>query len=171
MGIEFLDPLLKFVPGIRKPTTPLSFKQKLKWTGIIMAIYFLMFATPAFGVRISSLKNPALEIINTIFAARLGSLVTVGIGPIVLASIVLQLLNGAGVIKMDLNNPEDKGRFQAIQKLAAIVISVVEAAIFASTGSIVAISSSFVIPIIIQFVIGAISTLTRPWSSTASPPE
>jgi preprotein translocase subunit SecY len=156
MGIEFLDPLLKFVPGVKKPSVPLSFKDKLKWTAVIMSIYFLMFSTPAFGVLISSLKNPTLEIINTIFAARLGSLVTVGIGPIVLSSIVLQLLNGAGVIKMDLNNPEDKGRFQAIQKLAAIIIAVIEAFIFASTGAVQLINPSFFIPVVIQFVIGAV---------------
>ncbi len=156
MGIEFLDPLLKFVPGVKKPAAPLSFRDKLKWTAVIMSIYFLMFATPAFGVRISSLKNPTLQIINTIFAARLGSLVTVGIGPIVLASIVLQLLNGAGVVKIDMQNPEDKGRFQAIQKLAAIIIAVVEAVIFASTGSIQAISASYYWIIVVQFVIGAI---------------
>ncbi len=156
MGIEFLDPLLKYVPGVRKPSKPLTFKDKLKWTGIIMVIYFVMFATPAFGVRISSLQNPTLQIINIIFAARLGSLITVGIGPIVLASIVLQLLNGAGVIKIDMQNPEDKGRFQAIQKLAAICIAVVEAIIFTSTGSIQILGPSYFWIVVLQFLIGAI---------------
>lgn len=156
MGIEFLDPLLRFIPGVKKPIAPLSFREKLKWTAIIMSIYFLMFATPAFGVTISTLKNPVYQIINVIFAARIGSLVTVGIGPIVLASIILQLLNGAGVIKMDLNNPEDKGRFQGIQKLGAMVIAVIEAVIYASTGAVALISPSFFIPIVIQFIIGAI---------------
>lgn len=155
MGIEFLDPLLRFIPGVKKPSAPLSFKEKLKWTGIIMTIYFLLFTTPAFGVRISTLKSPVFQIINTIFAARIGSLVTVGIGPIVLASIVLQLLNGAGVIKIDMQNPEDKGRFQAIQKLGAMIIAVVEAVIFAST-SVTAISPSFFVPIVLQFILGAI---------------
>ena len=156
MGMEFLDPILKAIPGIRKPSTPLSFKQKLKWTGMIMVVYFLMFSTPAFGVTISTLKSPVYQIINVIFAARLGSLVTVGIGPIVLASIVLQLLNGAGVIKIDLNNPEDKGRFQGIQKMGAMAIAVIEAVIYASTGSVAPISAAYFLPIVIQFIIGAI---------------
>ncbi len=155
MGIEILDPFLKFVPGIKKPGTPLSFREKLKWTAVIMTVYFLLFSTPAFGVRISSLKSPLFQIINTIFAARLGSLVTVGIGPIVLASIVLQLLSGTGVIKIDMQNPEDKGRFQAIQKLAAMVIAVVESIIFAST-SVATISAAYVVPVILQFILGAI---------------
>ncbi len=155
MGVEILDPVLRFIPGVKKPREPLSFKQKLKWTAVIMSIYFLLFATPAFGVRISTLKSPVYQIINTIFAARIGSLVTVGIGPIVLASIVLQLLNGAGVIKIDMQNPEDKGRFQAIQKLAAMLIAVVEATIFAST-SVAAISPSYFLPIVIQFILGAV---------------
>lgn len=155
-GIEFLDPLLKYIPGIKKPSAALTFKQKLKWTAVILSIYFILFSTPAFGVRISTLKATQYQILNVIFAARLGSLITVGIGPIVLSSIVLQLLNGAGVIKMDLNNIEDKGRFQTIQKLGAMVIAVVESLIYASTGAVAPISSAFFVPMVIQFLLGAI---------------
>lgn len=158
MGIEILDPILKYIPTVKKPSAPLSFKDKLKWTGLIMTIYFIMFSTPAFGVKISVLHNQVYEIINTIFAARLGSLVTVGIGPIVLASIVLQLLNGAGIVKMDMNDPEQKGRFQGIQKFSAMIIAVIEAVIFAST-SVTAISAAYFPIIVLQFALGAIMVI------------
>jgi preprotein translocase subunit SecY len=130
MGLEKLDPILKFVPGIKKPSKPLSFREKLKWTAIIMSVYFLMFSTPALGVSVPAINSSLFTLVNTIFAARFGTLVTVGIGPIVLSSIVLQMLQGAGVIKMDLNDVEQKGRFQAIQKLSAIAIAFIEAVIF-----------------------------------------
>ena len=155
MGIEKLDPILKFIPGIKKPERPLSFREKLKWTGLIMIIYFAMFGTPAFGVNIKDLtSNPFLTILNTIFAARIGTLMTVGIAPIVLSSIVLQLLSGTGIINMDMNNPEQKGRFQSIQKLSAIAIAFIEAAILAR--SVILISQSYYALVILQLALGAI---------------
>ena len=155
MGIEKLDPILKFIPGIKKPERPLSFREKLKWTGLIMIIYFAMFDTPAFGVNIKDLtSNPFLTILNTIFAARIGTLMTVGIAPIVLSSIVLQLLSGTGIINMDMNNPEQKGRFQSIQKLSAIAIAFIEAAILAR--SVILISQSYYALVILQLALGAI---------------
>ena len=133
MKIPFLSNILDAIPGIKNPTTPLSFREKLKWTAIIMGVYFIMFSVPAFGVSQSALQSAEFTIINTIFAARIGTLVTVGIGPIVLSSIILQMLQGAGAIKIDLNDPEQKARFQSMQKLAAIVIAIIEALIFTST--------------------------------------
>ena len=93
MGLEKLDPLLSLVPGIKKPAKALSFREKLKWTAIILGVYFTLFSTPALGVNVNSfLNNTSFAIINIIFAARIGTLMTVGIGPIVLSSIILQLL-------------------------------------------------------------------------------
>ncbi len=133
MKIPFLNAILDRIPGIKNPAAPLSFREKLKWTAIIMGIYFVMFSAPAFGVNIGVLNSSQYAIINIIFAARIGTLVTVGIGPIVLSSIILQMLQGAGAFKLDLNDPEQKARFQSMQKLAAIVIAVIEALIFTST--------------------------------------
>ncbi len=155
MGLEKLDPVLKLIPSIRKPTIQPSFREKLKWTAIIMSVYFIMFSVPAFGVSISSLNNSIFTILNTIFAARIGTLVTVGIGPIVLSSIMLQLLQGAGLINMNMENAEEKGRFQGVQKLMAMIIAVIEAFIFATT-VVVPISTAYLLPIAIQLALGAI---------------
>ncbi len=149
-----LDPILRLIPHIEKPKGPLSFREKLRNTGIILLIYFIMFSTPAIGASINS--SPALQIINIIFAARIGTLVTIGIGPIVLASIILQLLSGAGIINIDLNNPEEKGRFQSIQKLMAIIIAFVEAYIYVFTGYVPVINASLAFLVFLQLAIGAI---------------
>jgi len=154
--LEKLDSILKFIPSIKKPDGPLSFKEKLKWTALIMTVYFLMFSIPAYGVNLVTVNSGIYQLISIIFAARIGSLITVGIGPIVLASILLQLLMGAGLIKLDINNPEQKGRFQGIQKLTAIIIAIVEAWIFAATGYVPLISSSFFGIVVLQLALGAI---------------
>ena len=72
MGI--VDTIADFIPQIKKPENPLSFKDKLKWTAIVMAVYFAMFSTPAIGVNIATLKEPVLQLINIIFAARTSTL-------------------------------------------------------------------------------------------------
>ena len=131
--MSILDTILNFIPNIKSPLGPLTFRDKLKWTAIIMCVYFVMFSTPAFGVNIAALNSPLFAVINTIFAARIGTLVTVGIGPIVLSSIILQMLQGAGVLKIDMNDPSQKSRMQSIQKLAAMCIAIIEALIFTST--------------------------------------
>ncbi len=132
--LHSLDPILKYVPTIKRPSTPLSFREKMVWTGIIMGIFFLMFSTPAWGVSIQSINQPVLQLISIIFASRIGYLTTVGIGPIVIASIVLQLIIGSGVINVDLNDTEVRGRFQGLQKLSAMVIAVIEAMVFVNAG-------------------------------------
>jgi preprotein translocase subunit SecY len=156
MNIKSLDPLLKLIPGIKKPASPLSFRDKLKWTGAIMCAYFILFSTPAYGVNIATLQQPVLQLINVIFAARTGTLITVGIGPIVLSSIILQLLQGSGVFNIDMNDPEQKGRFQAIQKLAAIVIAVAESFIFTFTGYVPVAAPAFFGLVVLQLAISAI---------------
>ena len=156
MNIKSLDPVLKLIPGIKKPATPLSFRDKLKWTAAIMCAYFILFSTPAYGVNLSTLQQPVEQLINVIFAARTGTLITVGIGPIVLSSIILQLLQGSGVFNIDMNDPEQKGRFQAIQKLAAIVIAIIEAFIFTYTGYVPIASPAFFGIVVLQLAISAV---------------
>ncbi len=156
MGLEKIDPLLKLIPGVKKPDMPLSFKEKMKWTAVIMSVYFLLFSIPAYGVSTASLQQPIMQLISIIFAARIGSLITVGIGPIVLASIILQLLIGSKAINVDLNDPEQKGRFQGLQKLSAMIIAVVEAYIFTSTGYVPLSSPAFFGIVVLQLALAAI---------------
>lgn len=156
MNLSMLDPVLNLIPSVKKPAAPLSFREKLKWTVLIMAVYFLMFSTPAVGVSISTLSEPLMQLVSVIFAARIGSLITVGIGPIVLASILLQLVMGAGIINVDLNDMEQKARFQGIQKLAAMVIAVIEAYVFILTGYVPVASPSFFWIVFVQLAMSAV---------------
>ncbi|VVB76812.1 Protein translocase subunit SecY [uncultured archaeon] len=156
MDLNFLDPILKFIPSIRKPGAPLSMKEKLKWTGLIMLVYFMMFSTPALGVSISAINQPIMQLISIIFAARIGSLITVGITPIVLSSILLQLIVGTGLFTIDMNNPEQKSRFQGLQKLLAIVIAIAESYIFVSTGYVQMAGAAYFVPVFLQLALCAV---------------
>jgi preprotein translocase subunit SecY len=64
---------------------------------------------------------------RAILAGAQGSLMHLGIGPIVTASIIMQLFVGAKIIKLDLTNKEDKSVYQSSQKFLVIVMILVEA--------------------------------------------
>jgi len=96
----------------------LAFGEKLKWTLIALVLYFVLGMMPLFGLGENSLQQ--FEFLSIVLASPFGSIISLGIGPIVTASIVLQLLNGAGIVKFDLTSHEGKRLFQGVQKLLSI---------------------------------------------------
>ncbi|MDD5087053.1 MAG: preprotein translocase subunit SecY, partial [Candidatus Nanoarchaeia archaeon] len=131
--MSLIDGLIENLPEVTGPTQKkLSFKEKLKWTGIVLVLFFILGMIPLFGLGHNALAQ--FEYLSVVLAANFGSLISLGIGPIVTASIILQLLNGSGILKMDLTTHEGKKRFQGIQKLLAIILIIVEAGIFVFMG-------------------------------------
>ena len=125
--------ILNNLPEVEGPSQKfLSFKEKLKWTLIVLVIFFILGVMPLFGLGVNQLER--FQFFSVILGAEFGSLISLGIGPIVTASIVLQLLNGSGILKLDLTKPEGKKRFQGLQKLFALFFIVFESAIFVLMG-------------------------------------
>ncbi len=121
------------LPEVASPTQKkLSFKEKLKWTGIILVLFFVLGLIPLFGLGQNSLQQ--FEYLSIILGAKFGSIISLGIGPIVTASIVLQLLNGSGIVKFDLTSHEGKTTFQGVQKLLSIFFIIFEACIYVFMG-------------------------------------
>jgi len=128
----FLSKLLGNLPEVIGPKHKLSFKEKLKWTGITLLAFFVLSMIPLFGLGQNSLAQ--FEQLSIILGASFGSIISLGIGPIVTASIVLQLLTGSGILKIDMTSSEGKKFFQGLQKLLAIFFIVFEAIIYVFMG-------------------------------------
>ncbi len=112
--MPLFDNILNNLPEVQGPTQKkLGFKEKLKWTGAILILFFVLGMVPLFGLGQNALEQ--FEFLSIILGAKFGSIISLGIGPIVTASIVLQLLQGSGLMKMDLTTHEGKKRFQGIQ--------------------------------------------------------
>ena len=125
--------ILNNLPEVEGPSQKfLSFKEKLKWTLVVLIIFFVLGVMPLFGLGANQLER--FEFFSVILGAEFGSIVSLGIGPIVTASIVLQLLNGSGILKLNLTQPEGKKTFQGLQKLLAIFFIIFEAAIYVLMG-------------------------------------
>ena len=125
MAFESLAPLLNRLPAVKRPEGHVHFKKKLGWTLGILVLYFVLANIPLFGLDKNSID--LFELYMAFFAGASGSLMVLGIGPIVTASIVLQLLVGANVIKMDLTDPHQQAIFQGLQKLMVFVMVILEA--------------------------------------------
>ncbi len=129
----FYDKLIANLPEVARPTQRrLSFKEKLKWTMICLVLFFCIGLVPLFGLGQNALSQ--FEYLSIILGAQFGSIISLGIGPLVTASIVLQLLNGSGLVKFDTQTPEGKKRFQGTQKLLAISFVIFEAGIYVLMG-------------------------------------
>lgn len=146
--------LLKRIPGVAEPITRLTFKSKLKWTSLILIIYFIMTQIHVFGIT-PDFEN-RFQLLETLLGSSFGSLMTLGIGPIVTASIILQLLVGSKIIPWDLTTDSGKVLFQGTQKLAAVVLSFVEGAIYVTMGAVPAASPDLVWLVILQISLGGI---------------
>jgi len=130
---ESLNGILSNLPEIKGPLEKrLSFKEKLKWTLIILVLFFVLSVIPLFGLGENALAN--FQFLSIILAAPFGSLLSLGIGPIVTASIVLQLLQGSGILKIDTNTHDGRVFFQGLQKSLALFFIIFEAAIFVFMG-------------------------------------
>ena len=130
-----IERLAGFLPEVKKPVRRLSLGERLAWTAIVLVIYTLMGHTMLYGVpQASRLAGQSPLIMSIIFAQRMGTLTTLGIGPIVTAGLILQLLVGAQLIRLDLSKPEDRATFTAMNKLLTIAVILVEAAVFTLSG-------------------------------------
>ncbi|MBW2988285.1 preprotein translocase subunit SecY [Candidatus Woesearchaeota archaeon] len=125
--------LASYLPEVEPPKQKrLSFKEKLKWTGIVLGLFFILGMIPLYGLGPNYLEQ--FEYLSIILGAKFGSLISLGIGPIVTASIVLQLLQGSGILKIDLNTKEGKQYFQGLQKLLTIFFVVFESIVYVMMG-------------------------------------
>ena len=107
--MKWLD-YLKFLPEVKKPEKKLGFNDKLKWTITILILYFLLSVIPLYGLNPDYVAQ--FESLSVLLAAKLGSLISLGIGPIVSGSIILQLLNGAGIININTQSKEGREQYQ-----------------------------------------------------------
>lgn len=128
-----LKNILYNLPEVRKPTEKkLSFNAKLKWTIIVLVAFFVLANINLYGLSTNALGN--LEFLQVILASQFGTIISLGIGPIVMASIILQLLVGSGIINIDTKTPEGKKYFQGIQKIGVIFFIFFEAIIYVVMG-------------------------------------
>ncbi len=132
MAFDF-SAITRFLPEVIKPTEKrLPFKTKLIWTGLVMLVFFILGYVPLAGLGQNSLEQ--FTQLSIILGASFGSIISLGIGPIVTASIVLQLMVGSGMLGIDMSKPEGRKRFASLQKVVTLFFIAFESAVFVLSG-------------------------------------
>ncbi len=152
-----LRQILYFIPEVKKPSEKkLGFNTKLKWTLIIMGIFFVLYNIPLHGLSANALER--FKFLATILGTDFGSIISLGIGPIVMSSIILQLLVGSGILNINTKTEEGKRLFQGIQKLGVIFFIFFEAIVYVMMQGLQA-APGFAGVVIFQLILGGFAIM------------
>jgi len=121
--LKFFSPFVRIMPEIKQPQREVSFKEKLMWTGLALIIYLIMSNIPLYGL-VAKDTTDYYYWLRVILASQKGTLTELGIGPIVTAGLIMQLLLGSKIIKVDMSDPYDRAMFSGSQKVFAMFLTV-----------------------------------------------
>lgn len=127
-----VKPLMVILPEVSTPDHKVPFREKAMWTTITLFIYLVCCQIPLYGIK-SQGADPFYWM-RVVLASNRGTLMELGISPIVTASMIMQLLVGSKLISYEPSVPEDRTIFNGAQKLFAIVITVGEAVAYVLSG-------------------------------------
>ncbi|MEM2226665.1 MAG: preprotein translocase subunit SecY [Candidatus Bathyarchaeia archaeon] len=153
--IEIFQPFARFLPDVKKPERRVPFNEKLVWTAVALITYLIMTRIPLYGIGKEGLADP-FGAMRVIFASSRGTLMELGIGPIVTGGLILQILSGSKMIDVDMTKPEDRALFTGASKVLAIIMTVFEALAYIIGGAYGAISIQNQLIILLQLIAAGI---------------
>lgn len=124
--IRLFKPIARFLPEAKPPERRVSFNHKIVWTALALIIYLIMAEIPLYGLQAGQ-SGFEMSYLRVIFASNRGTLLELGIGPIVTAGLILQSLAGSGMIGVDMSDPEDRGLFTTASKFFSILLTGIQA--------------------------------------------
>ena len=126
--LQMFSPLSRFMPEVSPPARRVGFNEKIFWTAMALVLYLIMGQVPLYKVGVGG--GWELTYLRVIFASNQGTLMELGIGPIVTAGLILQLLAGSGMVACDFTNPDDRGLFTTASKFFTVVMTGVQASAY-----------------------------------------
>ena len=130
--LSLFKPLARVLPEIKVPERKVSFNEKIFWTALVLIVYLVMTEIPLYGI--SPDIQEQFGALRVIFASNRGTLMELGIGPIVTAGLILQLLVGSAIIQADMSDPQDRGLFTVASKFFSILLTGIQASAYIISG-------------------------------------
>src|SRR6187551_1885193 len=143
-----------YIPQVEKPKKKIGLSEKFIWCGIALFAYLVMGQIPLYGVT-DSPKFDFLAFARVIFAAQQGTLLELGIGPIVTAGLLMQLLKGSELIKLNFKDPDDRSLFTSATKIVTIIVIIAEGTLYGVSVYGGLLSHPSLIPVLIAQLVGA----------------
>jgi len=152
--LSMFAPLSRALPEVSPPARRVGFNEKIFWTAMALVIYLIMSEVPLYGIAREA--APELTYLRVIFASNRGTLMELGIGPIVTAGIILQLLAGSGMIACDFSNPDDRSLFTTASKFFSIIMTGVQASAYLIGGMYGTLNASISTIVFIQLLVAGL---------------
>jgi len=130
--LKAFEPLIRIMPEVRSPERRVKFNERLFWTGIALVIFLVMSEVPLYGL--GGMGGDSLAYYRVIFASAQGTLMELGIGPIVTAGLILQMIAGSNLIEVDFSNPEDRSLFTGASKVLSMILTAFQASAYIISG-------------------------------------
>ena len=131
--LSFFKPVARIMPEVKAPERHIGFREKLLWTALVVAVYLIMTEIPLYGALTGS--NDPFYALRVIFASSRGSLMELGIQPIVTAGLIVQLLASSKIIGVDNSNTEDRALLSGVTKFFSILMTSFLALAYILSGS------------------------------------
>ena len=148
--LSLFRPLERVLPEIKVPERKVGFNEKIFWTALVLIVYLVMSEISLYGI--SAGVQEQFAPLRVIFASNRGTLMELGIGPIVTAGIILQLLAGSAIIQCDMSEAEDRGLFTVASKFFSILLTGIQASAYIISGMYGALAGPTTIIIFLQLL-------------------
>ena len=150
--MSFYKNLLLHLPEVRSPNKKGNLKSRLTWTFWIILLYLFLATIPLYGISVE--QSQFFERIELLLGAKIGKLLTLGIGPIITSSIILQLLKGSGILKFNFQTDEGKFLYTGTHKLLTFFFIILESILFVKFGAINPQSADLFWIVVFQLALG-----------------
>lgn len=128
-----VKPFIPILPQVKSPIRMPSLREKLIWTVLTILIYLVASQIPLYGILTTNIEDHT-QWLRILIASSRGTLMDLGTGPVVTASIIMQLLTSSKIIDPDFSIKEDKMLCDSLQKLIALLLTVGQAVVQIITG-------------------------------------
>lgn len=132
--LDLFKPFEAYLPEVIAPERPVPYRQKLIWTGVSLLVFLVLGQIPLYGIVSSETSDP-LYWLRAMLASNRGTLMELGVSPIITSSMIFQFLQGTQLLQVNMESKQDRELYQIAQKVFAILLTFGQAIVVVLTGN------------------------------------
>ncbi|KAF8413708.1 hypothetical protein HHK36_001700 [Tetracentron sinense] len=121
--LHLVRPFLPFLPEVQSPNRKVHLNEKVTYSVISLFIFLVCSQLPLYGIHSTTGADP-FHWMRAILASSRGTVMELGISPIVTSGMVIQFFVGSKIIEVNNNVHQDRTLLNGAQKLLSILISI-----------------------------------------------
>ena len=120
--LSLFSPISRLMPEVKAPEGRIKLTEKFLWTALVLVLHLVMSEIPLYGLATEGGADPFF-FSRVIFASSKGTLMELGIQPMITANMILQMLAGSGLIAVNYSIYEERAIFTGVTKFFSIVMT------------------------------------------------